>query len=634
MSTPFEPMTDPLAPVPATPTEAPKRKRRTPAEIAEDKAREAEEKKVAEEAARIAAEEEKKAAEEARAADQDRSRDDLSVAIEEAQEVLAQVPNAKWHVAKRKAVMTDPYRPRHPRELRDSAPVAYRALPLPGNEAAWVRLWKSVKLAQSETAPRQNPDGSTTSVTTHTAPALTKVRFDPERGGWRLHVRPLPGQRLADYQGATDALGLALRLPSITIGKSRKQDIVINLNTHKPSFPKALYPNPREVHRVVDEASAVAAYDDLEIDLGIMSSGQRVTYRPKRIPHMLVAGKTGTGKSVFLRGVIELYRAAGADILVADGKASGDYSKMYRPGVAHNVSMVAGDPASILRTVAYAFDEMQRRKQIIDRLKAAGEVRNPFRPLLFLFDEAADFVKSMGSREQKDVKLFNRKLDSLLSQGRSMRIHLILCAQTLYSESIPNSWQANTDIKIAMGRPDGMTVKKLYEGNAEMIAEAERVRSTIDPGTPGRALYSLFDKEAGKDVVAQLMVPYSYTPAEGLDSADGEKNLAAWKVFRDHVSDRVPKLSARVGIAYDAPLEHEDAGYKSLDDHADWHEYSLSELAQLPLVPLDDAHGPIPELAKYDPTDLSAYAGGVAVINKAHTTTRINPPSGLQPRVR
>lgn len=546
----------------------------------------------------------------------------LEVTIEEAIELLRKVPEARWHVAKRSRVKTAPYRPARPEELRDAAPHVYDSLPFPGQVDRWAKLWKSVKLTQSETTPRSNPDGSTTQVTKVSAPELTKVRFDPEGGGWRLHLRPLPGQKLGDFQSAVPALQAAWRLPSITVGASRSQAVIINLGTHRPSFPAALYPNPREITRVVDEPGAVAAYDSLEIDLGCTPDGRRLTYKPKAAPHALVAGGTGSGKSVFLRGVVELYRAAGADIVIADGKSSGDYSALAAPGVAANVLMVGGDEASILRTVTYVYDEMNRRKMVIDALKIRGENGVPFRPLLFLFDEAADATKRFKQRPQKDFQRYSMMMDSLLSQGRSMRVHLILCAQTLYSESIPNAWQSNIQTKIVLGKPDAMSLEKAVE-DASLRPRAEALRTQIDTQRKGRGLYVFFDDRTGGSDVTLLITPHSFSPAAGLGDAPDARARKAWEIFKEFVSDAVPKFSSRLGIRYDHPLAEEDKGYKSSDNHEDWHLYSLPELSQLPMVALDSAEGPIEAAKKYD-RGSSHYGGGTTIINAAHGSARLN----------
>lgn len=587
------------------------RKRRTKAEIAADT-----------EAAEAAARDQREAEKAGRIAEQTSAAEAQEAAIQEAIELLHGVPDARWHVAQRSKVKTSPYRPTRPEELRDVAPFVYGSLPFPGQVQRWARLWKSVKLTQAETTPRTNPDGSTTQVTRVAAPELTRVRFDAENGGWRIHVRPLPGQKLGDFQAAIPALQAAWRLPSITAGASRDQAVILNLGTHRPSFPAALYPNPREITRVTTEAGAVAAYETLEIDLGITPDGRRLTYKPKAAPHALVAGGTGSGKSVFLRGVVETFRAAGADIVIADGKSSGDYSALAAPGVAANVLHVGGDEASILRTVQYAYDEMQQRKSVIDALKIRGVGGNPFRPLLFLFDESADFTKRAKQRPQKDFARYTMMMDSLLSQGRSMRVHLILCAQTLYSESIPNSWQSNISTKIVLGKPDAMSLEKAVE-DASLRPRAEALRSQIDTRTKGRGLYVFYDDRSGESDVTLLMTPFSYSPAAGLGDAPDARARKAWSIFKEHVSDAVPRFSARLGIAFDHDLGEVDSGYKSADDHADWHGYSLPELAQLPMVPLDDSAGPIETAKRYDRA-APEYAGGTTIINAAHGSARLN----------
>ncbi|MFT8562734.1 type IV secretory system conjugative DNA transfer family protein [Liquorilactobacillus nagelii] len=203
---------------------------------------------------------------------------------------------------------------------------------------------------------------------------------------------------------------------------------------------------------VVAPVESTEFTDDLNINLGY-----GVVYNPIKTPHVLVAGGTGSGKSIFISFfLIELMKRH-ATVYIADPKNS-DLGNLSHYLDDH----VAVTPAQIAKVTRLAVEEMKKRYAIMNdpmNFKYGSNfVGHSFNSLWLIFDEMGAFQASGTDKESKkivDEVMANIKQIILL--GRQAGCFILVAAQQMRAETLNSDLRDNLGLRIALGAnsPDG-----------------------------------------------------------------------------------------------------------------------------------------------------------------------------------
>lgn len=178
-------------------------------------------------------------------------------------------------------------------------------------------------------------------------------------------LEPAPGVKINKIVNLSDDLALALMAPSIRIlapipGKSVIGIEIPNLK-REPVFLK----------EVLDNESFLKSSFRLPIALGVNFVGTPVVADLTKMPHLLIAGTTGSGKSVALNAMIcsILFKAQPDDVkfLMIDPKR---LELSSYEGVPHLIHPVVVDPKKASQVLRWTVEEMERRYKILNDLKA------------------------------------------------------------------------------------------------------------------------------------------------------------------------------------------------------------------------------------------------------------------------
>ncbi|PPA66547.1 FtsK/SpoIIIE domain-containing protein [Lactococcus lactis] len=197
--------------------------------------------------------------------------------------------------------------------------------------------------------------------------------------------------------------------------------------------------------RLVLKSSSKESLDDLEIDLGY-----GVKYNPVTCPHILVAGGTGSGKSVFISFLILELLKRDSTIYIADPKNSDLGSLSYYLGD----ERVATNPNNIARIVRLAVTEMQERYDIMrENFVYGSNFRDHnFRPVFLIFDEMGSFKASGTDKNSKAV--VNEVMDGIkqiILLGRAAGVFVLVAAQQVSSDTLSTDLRDNLGLRIALG---------------------------------------------------------------------------------------------------------------------------------------------------------------------------------------
>ncbi|MFG2668924.1 FtsK/SpoIIIE domain-containing protein [Streptomyces sp. NPDC048387] len=237
---------------------------------------------------------------------------------------------------------------------------------------------------------------------------------------------------------------------------------------------------PRQNRRPVLLAEVMQAVDSpakpgaLPFIAGISPSGAVQVADLSRLPHLLVAGATGSGKSVFLRGLlIELLRARTPEqleLVIVDPKRL-DFTPFAKAPHLRDAQIIS-DPDIALETLRRTLEsELDRRQPVLEtagvssasEFYESGGTLEELPQLVILVDEFADLVLS-GS----DRKGFSELIQRYAQLTRAYGIFLVLATQRPSVDVITGSIKANLSARIAFSLPsarDSMTV--LDQGGAE-----------------------------------------------------------------------------------------------------------------------------------------------------------------------
>ncbi len=357
----------------------------------------------------------------------------------------------------------------------------------------------------------------------HPGPVITMYEF-----------APAPGVKIAKIANLADDLALALRASAIRIVAPLPGKGCIGIEI----------PHPRRETVALKELLAGEAYQDMKgglpLVLGKDIVGQPVITDLTAMPHLLIAGATGSGKSVCLNAMLMsiLFKAAPEDVrlLMIDPKRI--ELNMY-DGMPHLLHPVLTDPKSATKALRWAVYEMERRYDILARANVrsiesfnrkrpkmpksvveAGEDREalperlPY--IVIIIDELADLMM-VSSRDVEE------SITRLAQMARAAGIHLVLATQRPSVDVLTGVIKANFPTRIAfqvaskidsrtildqngaenlLGRGDMLFmppgVAKLMRVHGAFVSDAEVKRVTDFLRSQGRPEYETDIMEIGR----------------------------------------------------------------------------------------------------------------------------------------
>lgn len=210
---------------------------------------------------------------------------------------------------------------------------------------------------------------------------------------------------------------------------------------------------------------------ELPIILGVTPSGTLLTEDLAEFPHLLVAGATGSGKSVFLRSILlslmTQYAPGKLELLIVDPKQT-DFS--FFDGLPYLRGGKVFTQAEAARDILLDLvrNEMPRRQQLMkgrslkikDFNRRFPEEALP--PIVALIDEYAQLLSIMT---KKDAESFERDLMSLAAVARSTGIHLILATQRPSVNVVTGTLKANLPTRIAFQVPTNSDSRVVLDSN-------------------------------------------------------------------------------------------------------------------------------------------------------------------------
>lgn len=270
-----------------------------------------------------------------------------------------------------------------------------------------------------------------------------------------FEFKPAPGVKISKLLNLQDDIAVAMKAGSVRIVAPIPGRDTVGIELPNDEREDVLFSEIVETD-VFRESSS-----PLTLILGKDIFGKPFVTDLRKMPHLLVAGATGSGKSVGLNAMIcsILFKATPDEVkfILVDPKML-EFS-VYN-GIPHLITPVVTDPKKAATALSWAVNEMERRYMIltehgvrnIERYNAKAEEKLPY--IVIVVDEFADLMMVAG----RDVEMY---IARLAQKARASGIHLIIATQRPSVDVITGLIKANFPCRIAFKvstRVDSRTV--------------------------------------------------------------------------------------------------------------------------------------------------------------------------------
>ena len=226
--------------------------------------------------------------------------------------------------------------------------------------------------------------------------------------------------------------------------------------------------------------------DDSTLILGKSQLGMESVDLSK-IPHILLGGSTGSGKSILLKVLLVQSLKKNAIVSIADFKGGVDFPRVW-----HDKCKICFDEDTLLTLLTELTDELERRKKLFRDTGCANisDYNKRSAVLLqrhiFACDEVAEVLDKTGlTKEQKErIGLIENRLSIIARQGRAFGIHLILATQRPDANILSGQIRNNIDCRVC-GRADTILSQIILDNTtaAEQIPKHKAGRFILHDGT-------------------------------------------------------------------------------------------------------------------------------------------------------
>ena len=307
-------------------------------------------------------------------------------------------------------------------------------------------------------------------------PDLLRKRRDkdnPRVTVWEFRNQSIPLQEWDKKRLAIEtALGITIVKLTYAKGKSRVLVYAVSAGDDLPEVLKwkDSYLSPKSFVLVLGE-----------------SYTGPVTVNLAHIPHILLGGSTGSGKSVLLKLLLMQSLRKGAEVYIADFKSGVDFPKVW-----HQKCRMCFTEADLLYTLNQLVAVLEYRKGRLaetgcPNLDAYNETTGDNLPrLVFACDEVAEVLDKTGADAERKKLLaqIESKLATIARLGRAFGIHLILATQRPDATIIPGQIKNNLDFRVC-GRAESVLSSIILDNGsaAEQIPKDARGRFITGDGT-------------------------------------------------------------------------------------------------------------------------------------------------------
>ncbi|MFA5038435.1 MAG: DNA translocase FtsK [Candidatus Omnitrophota bacterium] len=368
---------------------------------------------------------------------------------------------------------------------------------------------------------------------------------DIERGPviTRYELEPAPGVKIQRIVSLSDDIAMAMKAPSVRIeapipGKDRVGVEVPNIQTSMVFLREVL---------ATDEFRSEKS--KLTLAIGKDTAGKPIVADLGSMPHLLIAGTTGSGKTVCVNGIIMsiLFNATPNDVkfLMVDPKM---VELAPYNGLPHMLCPVVTDPKKVATALAWVTSEMDERYQLLAKegvrnIEAYNQRRQKLPYIVVIIDELADLMMVVRDTVESAIA-------RLAQLSRAVGIHLVLATQRPSVDVITGVIKANFPARISFkvaSKVDSRTVLDM-NGADKLLGRGDLL--FLEPGKskPQRA-QSSYVKDAEIEKVLEFIKKQADPVYDETILKQQEQALQGGSMEKDELYEPARKLVIETGQA-------------------------------------------------------------------------------------
>ena len=320
----------------------------------------------------------------------------------------------------------------------------------------------------------------------------------------RYELQPCAGVKISRITALADDIALNLAAGNVRIEAPIPNKAAVGIEV--PNKEK----NTVTIREILEAPEFVSAKSKLTVALGKDISGNIITTDIAKMPHGLIAGATGSGKSVCTNSIIIslLYKNSPEELklLLIDPK-----TVEFEPynGIPHLLVPVVTDPRKAAGALGWAVSEMEKRyKMLSDRKVRNIEEYNAFVETLedeeiekipyivIIIDELADLMQT-ASKEVED------SIARIAAKARAAGMHMILATQRPSVDVITGVIKANIPTRIALTCSSQIDSRTIIDsaGAEKLLGRGDMLFDPVGATKPNRLQGCFVSNEEIKSVV-------------------------------------------------------------------------------------------------------------------------------------
>lgn len=269
---------------------------------------------------------------------------------------------------------------------------------------------------------------------------------------------------------------------------------------------------------ILDSEEFKKSSSPLTIALGKDIQGNIITTKLDKLPHLLIAGTTGSGKSACLNSLIIslIYKSSPEDVklILVDPKcvefvSYGGLPHMLIPNAITDVNQA-------IKAFSWVRDEMNRRYKVlqehrfrnIEEYNNSAKVKNkeidklPY--IVFIVDEYAELMCNTGGSDKK--KILEQHIQSLTQKARAAGIHLVLATQRPSRDVVTGTIKSNLPAKIAFKVSSGINSQVILDklGAESLVGRGDMLFLDPTASEPIRVQGAYVENEEVQNIVEYI----------------------------------------------------------------------------------------------------------------------------------
>ena len=325
-------------------------------------------------------------------------------------------------------------------------------------------------------------------------PSVTRYELELDRG-----------VKLSKITNLADDIALALGATGVRISAIPDKISVVGIEVPNKAV------NVVYAREVIDSPAFKNSKSRISFAVGKDISGNCIVGDISKLPHMLIAGTTGSGKSVCMNTLIIslLYKAKPDEVklIMVDPKMV--ELKVY-DGIPHLLIPVVTDPKKAAGALQWTVTEMLRRYRLMseegvrdiesyNKSIVSDPEQKPMPQIVVVIDELADLMLAAAKEVEESIC-------RIAQMGRASGIHLVIATQRPSADVITGLMKANIPSRIAFAVSSAMESRIILDtvGAEKLVGKGDMLFAPLGQGKPKRIQGCFITDEEVQAVVASI----------------------------------------------------------------------------------------------------------------------------------